>query len=89
MPPNANFTSLRQRLVQEKDEDQDEYVNDPIFRLMDTIKELRRNEIAIDGIVYDLTYFRHPGRNSIKIFGGNDVNFQYKIIHPSHTSKNL
>lgn len=89
MPPNANFTSLRQRRIQEKDEDQDEYVNDPTFRRMDTIKELRGNEIAIDGIVYDLTDFRHPGGNSIKIFGGNDVTVQYKMIHPSHTSKHL
>jgi cytochrome b involved in lipid metabolism len=51
--------------------------------------ELKQNEVAIDGIVYDLTSFNHPGGGSIMIFGGNDVTVTYKMIHPHHTSKNL
>merc|ERR1719261_1788034 len=54
-----------------------------------TLKGLGGNEIAIDGIIYDLTDFKHPGGESIMIFGGNDVTVQYKMIHPYHTSKHL
>jgi cytochrome b involved in lipid metabolism len=51
--------------------------------------ELKQNEVAIDGVVYDLTSFNHPGGGSIMIFGGNDVTVTYKMIHPHHSSKNL
>jgi len=54
-----------------------------------TTKELKQNEVAIDGVVYDLTSFHHPGGGSIMIFGGNDVTVTYKMIHPYHTSKHL
>jgi len=54
-----------------------------------TLKGLGGNEIAIDGIIYDLTDFKHPGGESIMLFGGNDVTVTYKMIHPYHTSKHL
>ena len=54
-----------------------------------TTKELKQNEVAIDGVVYDLTSFHHPGGGSIMIFGGNDVTVTYKMIHPYHTSKHV
>lgn len=54
-----------------------------------TAKELKGTEVAIDGVVYDLTSFKHPGGGSIMIFGGNDVTVTYKMIHPYHTSKHL
>jgi fatty acid desaturase (delta-4 desaturase) len=54
-----------------------------------TLKSLQPNEVAIDGVIYDLTSFEHPGGESIYIFGGNDATTQYKMIHPYHTSKHL
>ena len=54
-----------------------------------TMKGLRGHEVCIDGIIYDISSFKHPGGDSIKIFGGNDVTVQYKMIHPYHTSKHL
>jgi len=54
-----------------------------------TLKGLRGNEICIDGVIYDISSFDHPGGDSIKLFGGNDVTVQYKMIHPYHTTKHL
>ena len=91
MPPNASYPiSLRNRSLGTNNED-DLNRSDlaTLPRQMETIKELQGNEIAIDGVVYDLTDFKHPGGDSIKIFGGNDVTIQYKMIHPYHTSKHL
>ena len=54
-----------------------------------TLKGLRGDEVCIDGVIYDISSFDHPGGDSIKIFGGNDVTNQYKMIHPYHTAKHL
>eukprot|EP00535_Pseudo-nitzschia_heimii_P010006 CAMPEP_0197179426 /NCGR_PEP_ID=MMETSP1423-20130617/4380_1 /TAXON_ID=476441 /ORGANISM="Pseudo-nitzschia heimii, Strain UNC1101" /LENGTH=455 /DNA_ID=CAMNT_0042629337 /DNA_START=24 /DNA_END=1388 /DNA_ORIENTATION=- len=54
-----------------------------------TLKGLANNEICIDGIIFDISSFEHPGGDSIKLFGGNDVTNQYKMIHPYHTAKHL
>lgn len=54
-----------------------------------TLKGLRGNEVCIDGIIYDISSFDHPGGDSIKLFGGNDATVQYKMIHPYHTAKHL
>lgn len=53
------------------------------------MKSLEGTEVAIDGVIYDIADFDHPGGESILIFGGNDVSVQYKMIHPYHTSKHL
>ena len=50
---------------------------------------LKPTEISIDGVVYDISSFPHPGGNVVKFFGGNDVTVQYKMIHPYHTEKHL
>ena len=50
------------------------------------IKTLAENEIAIDGIVYTLDNFHHPGGDQILLFGGNDVSVQYRMIHPFHSA---
>ena len=50
-----------------------------------TLKNLKGHEAAIDGVVYDLRSFQHPGGDSIFIFGGNDATVQYRMIHPFHT----
>lgn len=54
-----------------------------------TVKGLAGTEIVIDGVIYDIADFDHPGGESILIFGGNDVTVAYKMIHPYHTSKHL
>ena len=54
-----------------------------------TMKTIGNNEVCIDGVVYDLTGFDHPGGQSIEIFGGNDVTATYRMIHPYHTEKHL
>jgi fatty acid desaturase (delta-4 desaturase) len=54
-----------------------------------TLKGLKSNEICIDGFIFDISSFDHPGGDSILLFGGNDVTNQYKMIHPYHTAKHL
>jgi fatty acid desaturase (delta-4 desaturase) len=54
-----------------------------------TLKTLKGHELVIDGIIYDISDFAHPGGASINIFGGNDATIQYKMIHPYHNSKHL
>lgn len=86
MAPNADQTGLRQRLAGDKSEKS----FDPATQSrITTTKELRGNEVTIEGVIYDLNSFNHPGGDSIFIFGGNDVTVTYKMIHPHHTSKHL
>lgn len=54
-----------------------------------TLKSIQPTEVVIDGVIYDIADFDHPGGESIHIFGGNDVTVQYKMIHPYHTEKHL
>jgi len=54
-----------------------------------TLKGLKGNEVCIDGLIYDILSFDHPGGDSINVFGGNDATTQYKMIHPYHTLKHL
>mmetsp|Transcript_26676 Transcript_26676/g.61376 ORF Transcript_26676/g.61376 Transcript_26676/m.61376 type:complete len:101 (-) Transcript_26676:1328-1630(-) len=85
MPPNAdhlrNRVSGLKAVVDVDDEPE-------TLRLIPT-KDLAENEVAIDGIVYDLNGFDHPGGDQIMMMGGNDVTVQYKMIHPHHTGKQL
>lgn len=57
-------------------------------RIISTVKGLQNNEVAIDGVVYDLDSFVHPGGSTIGVFGGNDVTVQYKMIHAHHSNSN-
>ena len=86
MPPNADLSRLRHRLPADDKNDLDE---DQALQRATTLKQLRGTEVAIDGIIYDLTSFKHPGGDSVLIFGGNDVTVQYKMIHPHHSGKQL
>lgn len=54
-----------------------------------TMEKLKPTEVCIDGVIYDISNFDHPGGESIHVFGGNDVTCQYKMIHPYHTEKHL
>jgi fatty acid desaturase (delta-4 desaturase) len=90
MPPNADISRLRNRFNNPIDDaiDDDTNTDEATFPVK-SIKQLKGNEIAIEGVVYDLNGFVHPGGDSIKIFGGNEVTAQYKMMHPHHTSRNL
>jgi fatty acid desaturase (delta-4 desaturase) len=63
--------------------------NDTVEESVASLKSLRSNEVVIEGVIYDITSFDHPGGESIRIFGGNDATVPYKMIHPYHTSKHL
>jgi hypothetical protein len=54
-----------------------------------TVKTLGGTEVVIEGVIYDIKDFDHPGGESIMIFGRNDVTVPYTMIHPYHTSKHL
>ena len=89
MPPNANPSGLRNRIAK-IDGPTDQLVDDAATQsTLRTTKGLKGTEIAIEGIVYDIADFVHPGGEVIKFFGGNDVTVQYKMIHPYHTGKHL
>jgi fatty acid desaturase (delta-4 desaturase) len=91
MPPNADASGLHQRLNVTKGvvNAADIVDNDPATQSTRTLKSLKGTEIAIDGVIYDIADFVHPGGEVVKFFGGNDVTVQYKMIHPYHTSKHL
>jgi len=86
MPPNADVSRIRHRFPNSNDDDA---VGEETTARVTTIKHLAGTEVAIEGIIYDLTSFKHPGGDSILIFGGNDVTAQYKMIHPYHTRHHL
>ena len=85
MAPDADKLRQRRQTVGLDGKDNDAATQQRIV----TIKNLQPNEVAIDGVIYDLTNFDHPGGESIQVFGGNDVTVPYKMIHPYHTSKHL
>eukprot|EP00544_Gedaniella_sp_CCMP2646_P006488 CAMPEP_0202487372 /NCGR_PEP_ID=MMETSP1361-20130828/5700_1 /ASSEMBLY_ACC=CAM_ASM_000849 /TAXON_ID=210615 /ORGANISM="Staurosira complex sp., Strain CCMP2646" /LENGTH=461 /DNA_ID=CAMNT_0049116729 /DNA_START=10 /DNA_END=1395 /DNA_ORIENTATION=- len=84
MAPDAD--KLRLRKAQLADEKKD--VDATTQRIV-TLKSLTGTEVCIDGGIYDIADFDHPGGEQILLFGGNDVTVQYKMIHPHHTSKHL
>jgi Cytochrome b5-like Heme/Steroid binding domain len=55
------------------------------------LSSLRPNEVAIDGIVYDLDSFKdiHPGGRVVMMFGGTDATVAYRMIHPHHPTGNV
>lgn len=89
MAPNADASRLRNRFANDLDKDQQGLDPATQSTRTDALKNLSGDEVAIDGIIYTLDGFKHPGGDSIKIFGGNDVTVQYKMIHPYHTAKHL
>ena len=79
-------STLRNRAVDKAIADD---ADPPTESTIRSLKGLKGNEIAIEGIIYDIAQFAHPGGNIIKFFGGNDVTVQYKMIHPYHTAKHM
>jgi len=89
MPPNADTSILRNRITAKfnaADLVDTDVATQPVLR---SLKGLKGEEIAIDGVIYDIADFAHPGGEVIKFFGGNDVTIQYKMIHHHHTGKHL
>lgn len=102
MPPDAD--TVRQRKVAQAatsssaisiDSTDDQYLTTTTAtttatgrRIVRSIQDLQGHEVCIDGLVYDLTTFDHPGGSSIYLFGGNDVSTQYRMIHPYHQYNN-
>ena len=88
MAPDAD--QLRQRRPNVVSGDLgDSVLDSATVERISTLKGLGGNEVCIDGIIYDISSFEHPGGDSVKLFGGNDVTVQYKMIHPYHTTKHL
>jgi fatty acid desaturase (delta-4 desaturase) len=85
MAPDAE--KLRQR--RKVDDDGDEPTESVAGERVCPVNALKGDEICIDGIIYDISDFDHPGGESIKVMSGNDVTIQYKMIHPYHTQKHL
>lgn len=54
-----------------------------------SLSKLKTTEVAINGTIYDISDFDHPGGDQILMFGGNDVTIQYNMIHPYHTTKHF
>lgn len=91
MSPDAEKIRHRRTSIAAKKgvgDDGNDAATEPALRIS-TLKSLGDTEIVIDGAIYDIAEFDHPGGESIQIFGGNDVTVQYKMIHPYHTSKHL
>ena len=89
MPPNADTSILRNRIANKINAGElvdSDTATQSSFR---SLKALKGTEVAIDGDIYDIADFGHPGGEVIKFFGGNDVTVQYKMIHPYHTGKHL
>mmetsp|Transcript_24497 Transcript_24497/g.67674 ORF Transcript_24497/g.67674 Transcript_24497/m.67674 type:complete len:464 (+) Transcript_24497:123-1514(+) len=87
MAPDAN--KIRQRRDPVSGDGNDSPAGTETVERIVTLKGLIGDEVCIDGVIYDISSFDHPGGETIKLFGGNDVTNQYKMIHPYHTSKHL
>jgi len=85
MAPDAD--KLRQRRGQQVRDNEDDDIATTLK--IGTLKNLGKTEIVIDGDIYDIKDFDHPGGESVLLFGGNDVTVTYKMIHPYHTKHHL
>jgi fatty acid desaturase (delta-4 desaturase) len=88
MPPDADKLRQRHTPAQGESNAASTATEETTLRIS-TLKSLAPTEVVIDGVIYDIAEFDHPGGESIQIFGGNDVTVQYKMIHPYHTNKHL
>lgn len=94
MPPNADISRLRNRFTNDSEIDDaspnnNNNTNDAATVSTIPLKSIKGTEVVIEGTIYDLTSFNHPGGDSVLLFGGNDVTVQYKMIHPYHTRHHL
>jgi len=88
MPPDAEKLRQRRPVSVGRTASDDDATAATGLRIC-KISELKGNEVCIDGVIYDIHSFVHPGGDQIKLMGGNDVTVQYKMIHPYHTAHHL
>lgn len=89
MAPNAEGLRFRKFGNDDDNDDDVDVTVTTIERTCPNVSYLKSNEVAIDGMIYKIDTFHHPGGESIQVFGGNDCTVQYRMIHPYHTSKHL
>jgi len=89
MAPDADKLRQRKTYVVNSSEVDSPSINAIQPLISNDLDKLKGTEIAIDGVIYDISNFKHPGGESIMVFGGNDVTVQYKMIHPYHTKNHL
>jgi fatty acid desaturase (delta-4 desaturase) len=92
MAPNADQNRIRHRFPNRNNDNDDDDASGAttiVAQRIDRLKSIKGTEVVIDGTIYDLASFKHPGGDSVFLFGGNDVTVQYKMIHPYHTGKHL
>lgn len=87
MAPKIDSDSWKEKQANLATAQQDEDAIAEMVSTNDYLKEVRQNEVLIDGDIFDLDSFDHPGGDSIKMFGGNDVTVMYRMIHPRHSEK--
>ena len=90
MAPKEESSTLRQRKNQlVGDANNDDAALEQVLKNTKPVSKLSNTEVAIDGFIYDLEGFVHPGGQVVNMFGGNDVTVQYHMIHPRHGSKQV
>lgn len=78
---------LRQRNGEAIDEVVDAKKNEQLPAV--SIKDVKQDQVIIEGTIYSFEGFKHPGGDIYQMFGGNDVSVLYKMVHPYHTAKHL
>ena len=89
MPPDADTLRQRSSKAAAMVDGDDDVVESTSHERLCSLSSLKSHEVCIDGVIYDLEGFDHPGGDAIMVFGGNDVTVQYKMIHAYHTDKHL
>lgn len=90
MPPQIDKPGLRIRRGYLHDDEPEFYEEEnKNIKRYKSVDDLSEFEVAIDGIVYDISAFHHPGGEIIKMFGGNDVSNVYKFNHLYHSPRSL
>lgn len=49
------------------------------------LDQLQAHEICLEGKIYSIKDFDHPGGESIQVFGGQDATVLYRMIHANHS----
>lgn len=76
-----------EKIQQQKQKQNEALISSTEVTTVRSLDSMKSHEICIDGVVYSLLNFDHPGGDQIHLFGGNDVTIQYKMIHPHHSTK--
>jgi len=91
MAPKEQNATLRNRkqFLNDTAGDDNDAALERVLNNSKPVSKLSNDEVAIDGFIYDISTFNHPGGDVVKMFGGNDVTVQYHMIHPRHGNKQV